>query len=196
MDEYDQFDIEYGAKLIIRGAIGTVIAGGLCAIAYLVILQSNALRIFRQIYALQDQFFGAINPVIITLLVVLAMGCVSTTTWILPSFNPVDSVPIAIAGLIIWIIVGFVMGFISKNSWKGAEAGFWATLLTFITTIILALISVFNIGLLVGGTYAAFFWFLVIIGSAYLTAFSFGISMLCGFLGGYISSKMFELTEY
>jgi len=192
LNEYDQFDIEYTSKLLFRGFIGFVVAVVLCFIAYLLVLQDNAFRVFKGIMQFSQNYNMVVNPVITTTLVVLTMGLVSTTTWIFPSFSQTDVVPLAIAALLIWIIVGLICGLISKNCWKGAEAAFWAPLFTFIVAIIFAIITVFSVGLLIGGTIAAFGWFLVVVGSAYLAAFSFGISMAMGFIGGYIGSKIFE----
>ncbi|MFX0133652.1 MAG: hypothetical protein ACFFDN_08410 [Candidatus Hodarchaeota archaeon] len=191
MDEYDQFDIEYAKRLILRGLLGACLAAILSGICYLVILPENAFRIFKGVTQFQQEFL-VINPVITTSLTVLTISLVSPTTVFLPVFNKADVVPLAIAAVIIWIIVGTVMGLISKNSWKGAEAAFWSTLMTFVLAVILALIAVFSIGLLIGGTLAAFGWFLIIVGSAYLAALTFGISLVFGFLGGYIGSKIFE----
>ncbi len=192
MDEYDQFDIEYAKRLILRGLIGAGIAIILSAIAYLLVLRENAFRIFKGVMQFQQNFVNVVNPVIVTGLIVLTMSLVSPTTVFLPVFSQADAVPLAIAAVLIWIIVGTIMGLISKNSWKGAEAAFWSTLMTFVLAVILALIAVFNIGLLLGGTLAAFGWFLVIVGSAYLAALTFGISLVFGFIGGYIGSKIFE----
>ena len=47
MDEYDQFDLEYAKRLIIRGLLGATIATILSAIAYLLVLPENAFRIFK-----------------------------------------------------------------------------------------------------------------------------------------------------
>lgn len=195
MDEYDQFDIEYTGKLLLRGFIGFVIAAGLSFIFFLMILYENAFRIFKNITQFSQTYNVAVNPVITTTLVVLIMGLISPTTYFLPVFNQADATPLAIFAIIIWITVGTVVGLISKNSWKGAEAGFVAPLFTFIVALAFALVSVFSIGLLVGGTLAAFGWFLVIIGSAYLAALSFGISILFGFIGGYIGSKLIKEYE-
>ncbi|NVM03519.1 MAG: hypothetical protein HWN67_14415 [Candidatus Helarchaeota archaeon] len=191
MDEYDQFDLEYAKHLIIRGLLGAVIATILSAIAYLLVLPENAFRIFKGVTQFQQDFL-VINPVITTGMVVLTMSLVSPTTIFLPVFNPADAFPLAIAAVVIWIIVGTTMGLISKNCWKGAEAAFWSTLMTFVLAVILALVAVFSIGLLIGGTIAAFGWFLIIVGSAYLAALTFGISLVFGFIGGYIGSKIFE----
>jgi len=193
MDETDQFDIEYTKRLLIRGFIGCCISVILCFIAYLLILPENAFRVFKGVMQFSQEWNMAVSPIITTSLTVLAMGLVSTTTWMFPSFPQADVVPLAIAAFLIWIIVGMVCGFLSKNCWKGAEAGFYAPLFTFIITIIIALIVVFSIGLLLGGTIAAFGWFLIIVGSAYLATFSFGISIGCGFIGGYICSKLFPI---
>ncbi|MFX1449563.1 MAG: hypothetical protein ACFFCM_01900 [Promethearchaeota archaeon] len=192
MDEYDQFDLEYAKRLILRGLIGAALAIVLSAICYLLILPENAFRIFRNVTQIQQDFINVVNPVITTGLVVLTMALVSPTTVFLPVFNQYDAVPLAIAAVIIWIIVGTVMGLISKNSWKGSEAAFWSTLMTFVLAVILAIVAVFNIGLLMGGILAAFGWFLVIVGSAYLAVISFVISIVFGFIGGYIGSKVFE----
>lgn len=192
MDEYDQFDIEYAKRLILRGLIGAGLAIILSAIAYLLVLRENAFRIFKGVLQFQQDMVNVVNPVITTGLIVLTMSLVSPTTVFLPVFNPADVVPLAIAAVLIWIIVGTIMGLISKNSWKVAEAAFWSTLMTFVLAVILALVAVFNIGLLMGGSIALFGWFLIIVGSAYLAALTFGISLVFGFIGGYIGSKIFE----
>ncbi|NHI91608.1 MAG: hypothetical protein EAX96_03825 [Candidatus Lokiarchaeota archaeon] len=200
MDDYDEFDLQSGANLVLKSLIGFFVVAALATIFTLTLSFQATNKFFEVI--MQIIYLGVpIHPILVFALNVTLTTLVSPIAYIWAQSPELMGINLEgvnleaglISSIICYIVAGIVVGIITKKDWlMGLQAGIIVVALAYLFSFALVILSLILANALFAGLATIITLGLYISVTFVMSIITFLICGVSGILGGFIYQRFLK----
>ena len=200
MDDYDEFDLEGGANLVLKCFLALLVAAGL-AIIFTLTFSYEATNKFFEVVAQVVALGIELNYVFVFILNITLTTLVSPVAYIWaqgPEFAGLGLAGVnleagLISSLVCYSVAGLVAGLLAKKDWlTGLQAGIIVVGLAYILSLVLMIVSLLLANALFAGIATVITLGLYITLTFVMSLISFAVCGFFGTLGGFLYQKFLK----
>lgn len=204
MDDYDEFDLEGGANLVLKCLVGLLVAAGL-AVIFTLTFSYQATNKFFEVVANLVALGVELHPTLVFILNVTLTTLVSPVAYIWAQSPELLGVELAgvnlevglISSIVCYAVAGLVVGILAKKDWlTGLQAGIITVALAWLLSLGIIIFSLILANALFAGIATVITLGLYVSLTFVMSLISFLVCGFFGIIGGLIYQRFIKNRNY